>query len=88
MRQRSLPQPFKLGYMNRAGWIDYRMDDWRFRKSFRPQPDDPHADMGCNTEVYTNDRHIELETLGPLVTLQPGERVEHAEFWELFPAEA
>lgn len=81
-----LPQPFKLGYLNRAGWLEYRTEEWIFRKSFRPEPDAPHADMGCNTEIYTNDRHIELETLGPLVTLQPGGQVEHAEFWELFPA--
>ncbi|MEZ4519521.1 MAG: hypothetical protein R3C44_22720 [Chloroflexota bacterium] len=75
--------PFKMGYFNRVGWVEYRYKDVVFRKEFTPQPDRPHVDMNCNTETYTNDRHIELETLGPLVTLAPGETVEHVERWTL-----
>ena len=39
--------------------------------------------MGCNAEAYTNDKHIELETLGPLVRLGVGEMAEHVEVWEV-----
>lgn len=78
-----IAQPFKLGTMNRAGWIEYRYQRVVFRKRWTPQPDRPHVDFGCNAEVYTNDKHIELETLGPLVTLRPGETVEHVERWEV-----
>lgn len=81
----SLPiaPPFKIGYLNRAGRLDCRFDDVTFTKRWTPQPDRPHVDFGCNAEVYTNDRHIELETLGPLVRLSPGDTVEHVEDWEV-----
>jgi hypothetical protein len=78
-----LPQPFKFGYLNRAGWIEYRYGGVVFRKRWTPQPDAPHVDFGCNAEAYTNDLHIELETLGPLVRLGVGETVEHEEVWEI-----
>lgn len=78
---RLIEQPCKIGYFNRAGWLEYHNLGMVFRKEFAPQPGRPHPDMGCNTEVYTNDRHIELETLGPLVTLEPGQTVEHFERW-------
>ena len=75
--------PFKLGYMNRAGWMAYRYEGVTFTKRWTPQPERPHVDFGCNAEVYASDRHIELETLGPLVRLAPGEAVEHVEEWEI-----
>jgi hypothetical protein len=34
--------------------------------------------------VYTNDRFIELESLGPLVDLKPHEEVVHTETWEVY----
>jgi hypothetical protein len=34
--------------------------------------------------VFTNPDFIELETLGPLIELRPGETVEHIERWWLF----
>jgi hypothetical protein len=43
----------------------------------------PHVDYGCNAEVYCCDRFIEVETLGPLVTLEPGASTVHVETWEL-----
>lgn len=78
-----ISQPFKLGYMNRAGWMAYQYQGLTFTKRWMPQPERPHVDFGCNAEVYTSDRHIELETLGPLVRLAPGETVEHVEEWEI-----
>ncbi len=77
----AIARPFKLGYLNRAGWLAYRYGGVTFTKRWTPQPERPHVDFGCNAEVYTNDRHLELETLGPLVRLAPGETVEHVEEW-------
>ena len=42
-----------------------------------------YPDFGCNFEVFTNPDFLELETLGPLVELRPGEVVEHVERWWL-----
>ena len=43
-----------------------------------------YLDKGCSVEVFTNNDMLELETLGPVATLPPGEVVEHVERWWLF----
>ncbi|MFN8497084.1 MAG: hypothetical protein U0641_04450 [Anaerolineae bacterium] len=80
--QAALP-PFKIGYMNRRGWAAYAIDSVLFVKHFTPQPERDHADFGCNNEVYCNDQFVELETLGPLVRLDPGQSAYHQEIWEV-----
>lgn len=75
--------PLKLGTMSRMGRIEYHYGGLTFVKRWTPQPGRPHVDFGCNAEVYAGDRFVELETLGPLVRLEPGEEVEHVEEWEI-----
>jgi hypothetical protein len=79
----SLP-PVKLGYASTAGWLAYWRDGLLFRKSFDLHPGAAYPDGGCNAETYCGDRFIELETLGPLVTLAPGMSTTLTETWELF----
>ncbi len=43
-----------------------------------------YPDFGCSVEVFTDADMLELETLGPLVRLEPGMTVEHVEQWLLF----
>ena len=75
--------PFKIGYLNRRGWLAYAIDNVLFVKHFTPQPESIHADFGCNTEVYCNDQFVELETLGPMARLEPGQSAYHQEIWEI-----
>ncbi len=74
----------KIGYLNRSGWIAYWHDHVLFVKRFAPHADQPHSDSNCNVEVYCNDEFIELETLAPLVRLEPGQSVTHDEQWEFY----
>lgn len=76
--------PCKIGVMNAAGWMGYLFKGVFFRKRFEPQTDKPHVDFGCNCEIYAGDEFLEVETLGPLQTLQPGQSAQHVETWELF----
>ena len=39
--------------------------------------------MGCNFETFAKGAFQELETLGPLTTLEPGQSVSHTEHWHL-----
>ena len=78
------PNPCKVGYFNRHGWIGYLHGDVFFCKRFEPQPSHPHPDFGCNVEVYGKDRFIELETLAPLQRLAPGQSTTHVERWEFY----
>lgn len=72
------------GLYNPAGWGAYFSEGDLFVKRATVIRDSRYPDFGCNFEVFTNPSFLELETLGPLVKLRPGEVVEHVECWWLF----
>ncbi len=75
--------PFKIGCLSTAGAVSYLREGVLFSKYFDPAVAAPHSDMGCNLEIYCDQGTIELESLGPLVRLAPGDSVTHDERWEL-----
>lgn len=77
----------KFGTANRQGWAAYTLNGEVFLKRYGFDPKATYADMGCNTEVFTNSDMLELETLGPEVAIPPGGAVTHEEKWFLFKAE-
>jgi hypothetical protein len=78
-----LMPPIKIGYLNTPGWAAYLRGDVLFIKRFDPCADRLHSDRNTNVTVYCNDQFAELETLGALSALQPGDHVEHVERWEV-----
>ena len=77
--------PQKVGALVTAGWAAYRNGDHVFVKCF-PCEAEEYPDFGCNFETYTNERMLELESLGPMQVILPGERATHVETWGLFEA--
>lgn len=77
------PGPQKVGVFNPATRGAYLLDGELFVKAFTAAADAQYPDMGSSFEMFTNETCLELETLGPLQTLQPGESVTHTEFWSL-----
>jgi hypothetical protein len=75
--------PQKIGAMVPDGWVAYANYGQLFVKKFTYQPGARYPDFGCSVETFTNADMLEVETLGPLVTLQPGAAVEHVEEWYL-----
>ena len=73
----------KVGMLNTAAWAAYVLHGEVFVKRYGCEAGATYADMGCNTETYTDPDILEIETLGPLVTLEPGASVEHRESWLL-----
>jgi hypothetical protein len=73
----------KIGCLSSAGTVTYVRDGVAFTKDFEPLVDLPRPDLGCNLEIYTDDGAIELESLGPLVNLEPGASVIHDERWQI-----
>jgi hypothetical protein len=76
--------PQKAGAWVPDGWAAYARHGHLFVKTFERVPGAVYPDLGCSTEVFTNAQMLELETLGPLVRLQPDAAVEHVEHWHLF----
>lgn len=73
----------KIGFTNPAGWLGYCLDDTLFIKQAEYQPGALYPDFNSSSECYCRKEFIELETLGPLVTLTPGAAVSHRETWRL-----
>jgi hypothetical protein len=81
----SVPQ--KLGSYNHDTWGAYLLNGELFIKRAQVKPDPTSfPDYGCSFETFTNADFLELETLGPLVDLKPGETVTHTEHWTLHKA--
>ncbi|MCR4406361.1 MAG: DUF4380 domain-containing protein [Anaerolineae bacterium] len=76
--------PFKIGLNASDGWMAYLRQGHLFLKTFEYIEGVTYPDHGCSLEMYTNDRMLELETLGPLQRLTPGDTAEHVEHWFLF----
>ncbi|NIN66345.1 MAG: hypothetical protein GTO63_16975 [Anaerolineae bacterium] len=64
-------------------------DKLAFVKTFGPMEEGaeyPHG--GCSAEVFTSDSklgYLEMEILGPIVELAPGEETTLLEEWRLYP---
>ena len=76
--------PNKFGLIQRLGWAAYLLHGQLFVKYFDYLPGETYADLGCNFETYSDERLLEVESLGPLTSLAPGESTEHVETWRLF----
>lgn len=72
------------GIFNPVGWGAYYRKGSVFIKRTDVISGAQYPDFGCNFQAFTNPEFIELETLGPLLELHPGETVEHTEDWWLF----
>lgn len=76
--------PTKFGMANQLGWAAYLLNGTLMVKYFDYEPCALYPDFGCNFETFTNEDMLEVESLGPLTVLEPGDMVEHVETWKLF----
>jgi hypothetical protein len=76
--------PQKAGLMVPDGWAAHVRAGHLFIKKFTHVPGARYPDWGCSVETFTDADFLEVETLGPLVSLGPGAEVEHIEHWFLF----
>jgi len=85
LRQTPEGRPLKLGAAHPEGWAAYLWRESLFIKTFAFEPGVVYPDGGCNFETFTNEHMLELESLGALTVLGPGESTSHLESWFLFP---
>lgn len=76
--------PTKAGFAHTERWIAYQCGDSLFIKTVEFDEAATYPDRGCNFETFTNEEMLEVEALGPLRTLAPGESTSHTEQWQLF----
>lgn len=78
------PDAQKLGMFNPDTWGAYLLNGEAFLKRTKPEHTKTYPDFGCSFETFTNNEFLEIETLGPMTDVHPGQTVEHAENWALF----
>ncbi len=84
LRQDPTLGPTKLGLAHKMGSVGYLNGGTLFVKWFEYRPGQIYPDDGVNLETFSNEDMLEIETLGPLIVLDPGHSVEHTERWGLF----
>lgn len=77
-------EPQKVGVGDKENWAAYLRGEHLFLKRFEYQEGKNYPDYGCSVEIFTNADMLEVETLGPMTLLEPGDALEHVEHWFLY----
>lgn len=82
-RQDETLGPQKIGAFVHQGWAAYQNHGNVFLKRFGADCASTYPDFGCNFETFAREDMLEVESLGPLTALHPGESAIHTEVWRL-----
>jgi hypothetical protein len=74
----------KIGVDSSQGWAAYLLGDTLYLKRFAHEASAPYPDGGATIEIYSSHEFLEVENLGPLATIEPGEEIVLREDWWLF----
>lgn len=85
LQQTQEESPQKFGAFVPDGIAAYHLDGLWFVKRFRAEEGPEYPDFGCNFEAYTRNDMLEVETLGPLQEVAPGDSLSHEETWYFIP---
>lgn len=80
----NLKEPQKVGVGVKQGWAGFIHGEIFFLKKFPYVTGADYPDYGSNCEIYTEGSFMEVETLGPLTTVEPDQSAIHTEEWFLF----
>jgi hypothetical protein len=83
LRQDVNKGPTKIGLAHRMGWVAYLNSGVLFVKRFDYREGAVYPDRGTRYQTFSNEDMLEMETVGELVTLQPGKSASLVESWEL-----
>jgi hypothetical protein len=74
-------EPQKIGIRNELGWCACVWPHAVLIKQFEFDAAGHYPDFGVNNEVYADGPYLEIETLGRVERLEPGERTRLVERW-------
>lgn len=83
LKQDSIDQSFKIGLDLHKGTALYAYKDTVFVKKYEHKFDGEYDDFGVSFETYTNSEILEMETIGTVHYLKPGETATHTEKWSV-----
>ena len=74
----------KIGVDSSQGWAAYLLGDTLYMKRFAHEAAAQYPDGGATIEIYSSHEFLEIENLGPLATIGPGEEIVLREDWWLY----
>lgn len=74
---------FKLGSYPVPGRLGYLREGWLFTKTVEPLGEGDYPDLGAVGQVFVNEDFCELESLGAMSEMQPGDSLRHREVWRV-----
>jgi hypothetical protein len=83
LRQDPARGPQKIGMFCPQGWAAYANHGNVWVKVFDAVLGGEYADFGCNFETFTNQKMLELESLGEVTIVDADDHTGHIERWEL-----
>lgn len=83
LRQDTSMGPTKFGALVKSGLVGHLNGDRLFIKQFEFDPTATYPDFQCNFESFTRHDMLEVESLGALRSLAPGETATMVERWTL-----
>lgn len=84
VKQKDIENAFKFGTSCHRGWAAYFNHNNLVIKEFPYYDNAVYPNYDCNFESYTNNRFIEIESLTPLLTIEPEESEEYSEIWHIY----
>jgi hypothetical protein len=81
----SIYRPIKFGNANKEGWAMYANKGQMITLEFEHNPDGQYTDGGSSFECFASQDFLELESLGELITMKPGDTITHTETLSLGP---
>jgi hypothetical protein len=87
LAQDSSRGPQKVGAFIDQGIAAYSNHGNTFVKRFGAEHEYVYPDYGCNFETFTREDMLEVESLGPLESIPPGDYARHTETWYLMAGE-
>ena len=76
--------PQKIGVHSGKDWAAYLNNSNLFIKIAKFDIEAVYPDYGSHFEFFTNNFMLEIESLGALKNLQPGQYLSHEEHWSVF----
>jgi len=80
----SITENIKFGTSNTDGWSAYINRGNMFLKRFEYKSGAKYPDFGVSFETFANALTLEIESLSPMVIIEPKGSLIHKEEWELF----
>jgi len=80
-------EPLKVGTNNVLGWAAYENNGFTLVKRYVHNVQAQYPDFSCSYETYVCKDYVEMESLSPLYSIEPGEGIRHVENLSLFKTE-